>query len=545
MDRTPARRDAPDPRPSDPPPSQPPLPDPEVPEVPPGYRLAGYRITGPIGRGGWGSVHAAERESDGAPAAVKLLLPTLLTPGQRRTMAELARREVEFSRRADHPALVRTFAALTLDDPGRPQLHGAVALVMERAERSLQDLLADGGDLPPDRAGRILAEACAGLAHMHGNGWVHGDLKPANVLLMADGSVRLADFGLTAELDGTHAYVPPLGSPDHVPPEWWSERAGPRGVALRPSSDVWAFGVLAHQLLAGGLHPFPGATPRARALAAQSHARAGRRPRLDERVPPAWRPVIAGCLDPDPAARPAASVLAAAFPVDLAADLPAGRGPVGGPSRRRIALGAAAAATALAVTAAVLLAGPDTPPPPGSPLPSAGTPVAGGPATPVPPPATGPLPGALPPGADVPADLREPITQAARRCPEPEVTPALIAAMLKAESGFDADAARPETQEYGIAMWTPSVFTAWAQDGDLDGDKDYMSPPDAVISMGSYVCWLAQQFKRRGLREDLPGLLAAGYRTSDKTVAEARGVPERAREHAARVRAYLAEYTAP
>ncbi|WP_431676914.1 transglycosylase SLT domain-containing protein [Kitasatospora sp. KL5] len=119
----------------------------------------------------------------------------------------------------------------------------------------------------------------------------------------------------------------------------------------------------------------------------------------------------------------------------------------------------------------------------------------------------------------------------------------LLAAMLKAESGFDPDAVRPETQEYGIAMWTPAVFNAWAQDGDLDGRKDYMSPPDAIISMGSYVCWLAQQFKRRGMHEDLPALLAAGYRTSDKTIAEARGVPERARAHVDRVLEYLAQYT--
>ncbi|MEU3169650.1 hypothetical protein [Streptosporangium sp. NPDC006930] len=50
---------------------------------------------------------------------------------------------------------------------------------------------------------------------------MHGDLKPNNVLMMADGSIRLADFGLTAEIDGTHGYLPPMGSVDHVPPERW------------------------------------------------------------------------------------------------------------------------------------------------------------------------------------------------------------------------------------------------------------------------------------------------------------------------------------
>ncbi|MFD0568957.1 lytic murein transglycosylase [Kitasatospora gansuensis] len=114
--------------------------------------------------------------------------------------------------------------------------------------------------------------------------------------------------------------------------------------------------------------------------------------------------------------------------------------------------------------------------------------------------------------------------------------------MLKAESGFDPAAARPATQEYGIAMWTPSVFKAWAQDGDGDGRKDYMSAPDAIITMGNYVCWLDQQLKRRGTGGDLRELVAAGYRTSDKTVADAGGVPERVRSHVDLVLRYLAQY---
>ncbi|WP_344343308.1 serine/threonine-protein kinase, partial [Kitasatospora putterlickiae] len=263
-------------------------------EVPPGYRIAGYRVGERIGAGAWGTVHAARRDppepgdgtpgngtpgdgrpGDGTPgagpdeAAVKVLHPGRLSPGQRDTMLQLARRELRFSSRADHPHLIRTLAVVTLADPAHPALDGALALVMERAAGSLQDLLADARPPQPvPDAGRILAEIAAGLRHMHGAGWVHGDLKPANVLLMPDGTAKLADFGLTAELDGTHAYAPPLGSPDHVPPEWWSQRTGAHGVALRPSADLWAFGVIAHQLLTGGLHPFLGATARARSAAA-------------------------------------------------------------------------------------------------------------------------------------------------------------------------------------------------------------------------------------------------------------------------------------
>ncbi|MGW6917728.1 protein kinase domain-containing protein [Kitasatospora sp. NPDC054939] len=496
--------------------------------MPVGYRVAGWRIGEPIGAGAWGRVFAASGGGALPDAAAKFLHPGRLSPGQRRTMAQLADREMAFSRSADHPNLIRTLAVTTVEDPGRPGLDGAVVLVMERAERSLHDLLAGAQPRTPVAgAARILADVCAGLTHMHRTGWVHGDLKPANVLLMADGTAKLADFGLTAELDGTHAYAPPLGSPDHVPPEWWSQRSGPRGVALRPSADLWAFGVLAHQLLTGGLHPFLGATARARALAAQSYARGAAPLRLDDGLPEPWREVVAACLTVD--RRERAAVDLAALLARTSVGAPGVRtASVARPRRRGVravlvpAAGLVLAVTGLAASAvlpgaAVLPAADRGRPPP-------------------------PVAGAIPAGADVPAGLRGPIEDAARRCPEPEITPVVLAAMLKAESNFDPAAARPESNEYGIAMWTPTVFNAWALDADHDGRKDYLSPPDAIAAMGGYACWLAQRFKQRGLTGSLPGLVAAGYRTSDKTVAEAGGVPERVRPHVAKVLGYLAEY---
>ncbi|MFE7560901.1 protein kinase [Kitasatospora sp. NPDC057500] len=519
-------------------------------EVPPGYPVAGYRVGERIGAGAWGSVHAARRDppppgagaagadvSDAGPceAAVKFLHPGRLSPGQRDTMLQLARRELSFSRRADHPHLIRTLAVVTLADPDHPALDGALALVMERARRSLQDVLA--GTRPPEpvpEAGRILTEVAAGLRHMHTAGWVHGDLKPANVLLMADGTAKLADFGLTAELDGTHAYAPPLGSPDHVPPEWWSQRTGTHGVALRPSADLWAFGVLAHQLLTGGLHPFLGATARARSLAALAYARGSAPLRLDAALPERWRPLVTACLAADRRRRAEvdlAALLAGALGEEGATGGTARGAGASGPgrrTRRRSAL----AATALLTGVATLLALT------GAPEPSAPGVALGGPR-----PAAAVLPGALPPGADVPVELRGPIEDASRRCPEAEVTPALLAAMIKAESGFDPAAVRPATGEYGVAMWTPTVFNAWAQDADHDGTKDYMDPDDAIAAMGGYVCWLTQRFKQRGYPAgELPGLVAAGYRTSDKTVADAGGVPDRVKPHVAEVLAHLAEY---
>ncbi|AUY53917.1 serine/threonine protein kinase [Streptomyces sp. CB01881] len=577
-----------------PPPTQPAAPRPDRPEeppvaVPPGYPVAGYRTGEPIGAGAWGTVHAAHGTGELPDAAVKFLSPARLSPGQRRTMAQVARSEMRFSRLADHPHLIRTLAVVTVDDPAHPGLDGAVALVMERAARSLQDVLAAARPhAPVPGAERILAEVGAGLTHMHGAGWVHGDLKPGNILLMADGTAKLADFGLTAELEGTHAYAPPLGSPDHVPPEWWSERTGARGVALRPSADIWAFGVLAHQLLTGGLHPFLGATARARSLAAQAYARGAAPLRLDDALPACWREVVTACLAVDREVRGRVDLTAlltaaaAGGRQGAAAGRERGRRRRSGPGRAGAGPGSpgagpgsAAAGGAGAVTgagrlvglagtvaaAAVVLALTGAPEPVGSPEtvtaagPALGASPPSSPAGLLPPGAKAPAavpsgarppaavpPGALPPGADVPVELRGPIEDAARRCPEPEITPALLAAMLKAESGFDPKAAHPESGEYGIAMWTPAVFNAWAQDADHDGVKDYFDPVDAIASMGNYVCWLDQQFKHRGMTDSLPALVTAGYRTSDKTVADTGGVPDRVSAHVAKVLGYLAEY---
>ncbi|GGQ99401.1 hypothetical protein Saso_15570 [Streptomyces asoensis] len=318
--------------------------------VPRGYRVGEWEVTDLIGAGGWGTVYAARRADvpvdDGRKAdadadteagagagagagadaeagaeavpdevALKFLPTAGLAPRQARGLVETARRETELSRRTRHPRLIRLFDSLTLGESAGSAFDGAVVLVMERAERSLRERLEASS---PGRAGteplsvregaRLLTEVCEGLAHLHGLGWVHGDLKPDNVLIMADGSARLADFGLSVELTGTHAYIPPLGTPDYLPPERWSAALGERGVQVRQSTDIWALGVMIHQVFAAGASPFPGATPAARGAAAQEYAD-GRAPlRMDLRVPAFWRDLAADCLGPAHADRAAHTV---------------------------------------------------------------------------------------------------------------------------------------------------------------------------------------------------------------------------------------------
>ncbi|MFC9390144.1 serine/threonine-protein kinase [Streptomyces venezuelae] len=299
--------------------------------VPAGYRVGGWTVERPLGSGAFATVYAARRTEPGpegsparrtepgtegasaaelpARAALKFLPTGTHTPRQLWHLRDLAERETALLRRLRSPHLIRLYETLTVDDPDTPGLDGATVLVLEEAERSLHSLLAGG--TPPPAGPALLTQVCEGLRQLHTAGWVHGDLKPGNVLLMRDGTARLGDFSTASELDGTHAYSPAFATPDYTPPELlWSE-VGARGTRIRPTSDIWAFGVLAHTVLTGA-HPLPGGTPNARRDAAVRYARGEEELRLSPELPPAWRDIIGDCLRPtheERAAHDAASLL--------------------------------------------------------------------------------------------------------------------------------------------------------------------------------------------------------------------------------------------
>ncbi|MEU3206502.1 serine/threonine-protein kinase [Streptomyces cyaneofuscatus] len=296
--------------------------------LPPGHRVGDWVLTRLIGSGGWSTVYAARPageyrdRADGHPdrtcghpdrtgatavppgpadVALKIMPTAGLAPRQVRRIVESARREVKLGSRAGHPRLIGLQESFVLTEPGHPSLEGAIVLVMERAAGSLRELI-DAG-VPEDDRGRLIAGICEGLAHLHRSGWVHADLKPENVLLGGDRSVKLSDFGLATELTGTHGYVPPLGTLDYFPPERWRAPLGELGVRVRPTADIWALGIVIHEVFASGASPFPGATPMARGAAVQEYGQ-GRAPlRMDHAVPPFWRALAADCLAPTHEAR--------------------------------------------------------------------------------------------------------------------------------------------------------------------------------------------------------------------------------------------------
>jgi hypothetical protein len=202
--------------------------------------VPGYTLEARLGRGGSGEVWRAVPRRGGPPVAVKVLVA-----GDPERQA----REAALLGELDHPHLVRL-----LEVVHQPQRGGAprVALVLELLQGgSLAALLARRGRLRPGEVVTAIAPVAAALAHAHGNGVVHGDLSPGNIVFTGEGRPVLTDLGVarvlgeTAAGEVTPAYVDPTVA---------------RGGAPGPASDVFGVAAAAFHALTG-IAPWNAATP--------------------------------------------------------------------------------------------------------------------------------------------------------------------------------------------------------------------------------------------------------------------------------------------
>lgn len=288
----------------------------------PGQTLGRYQILRELGRGGFGVVFEARDVELGRLVAVKTVRAHRHDPQQ----IAMLRQEAEAAAQLNHPNIV------TLHDAGLAE--GAAFLVMERLHGETLEARLERGPLPPGEAVRIAAEVARGLAHAHGAGVLHRDLKPANVLLATDGGVKILDFGLSRLFGSGSGEAG--GTPGYMAPEQW------RGEADDQRSDLFALGVMLHEMLTGRL-PYEVRDGRSAALDP------GPPPPLDG-VPREVRPFLRHALSREPAGRPASA--RAALEELLAAERALGGA---GTPRRRALLWAAAAVLVLAIAGAAAL----------------------------------------------------------------------------------------------------------------------------------------------------------------------------------------------
>jgi len=248
-----------------------------------GHKLGPYEIVAPLGAGGMGEVYRARDTRLGRDVALKILPAEVANDPLRRQRFELEARAV---------------AALN---------HPNIVAVYDVGEGYMVSELVDGEPLRGAKPGlrktiEVAMQIASGLAAAHDAGIVHRDLKPDNILLTRDGRPKILDFGL-AKVQGTPGAAGTtvtmrtgpgvvMGTPAYMSPEQV------RGLAAGHRSDIFSFGLILYELLAGR-RAFQGETSAEIMTAVLKQEP----PELPETVPAALRQIVAHCLEKDPGER--------------------------------------------------------------------------------------------------------------------------------------------------------------------------------------------------------------------------------------------------
>ncbi len=259
--------------------------------IAPGTKIGLYEIQAPLGEGGMGAVYKAHDPTLQRTVAIKVLA---------RQDADASARLLQEARAAsalNHPHIC------TIHEVGEHE--GQAFIVMEHVEGKPLSALIPSDGLPPESVIRYGTQIADALAHAHERGIIHRDLKPANVVVTPERRAKVLDFGLAKRVSGQEltdattrtelSMTQPgalVGTLPYMAPEQL------RGERADAGSDVWALGVMLHEMLTGE-QPFIGQTTFELSSAILSRPPA----RLPGTVPVELRAVVERCLSKDRAAR--------------------------------------------------------------------------------------------------------------------------------------------------------------------------------------------------------------------------------------------------
>ncbi len=315
----------------------------------PGTRIGGYEITGSLGVGGMGEVYRARDLRLQRDVACKILPPLFLSDPERLARFE---REARLLASLNHPHIAAIYGIEESHTAGERM----PVLVLELVDGETVEERLARGPIPMDEAIAMALQVSEALEAAHDRGIVHRDLKPANVKIARDGKVKVLDFGLAKALDqdGSSGVSDPtlsptltsgpatamgliMGTAAYMSPEQ------ARGKPVDRRADIWAFGAVLYEMLAG-VRLFPGETVSDTLAAVLTSAPDWTR--LPHETPQSIRALLARCLEKDPRQRLQAigeariALSAPPAPVDATAAKPASRALIAAIAGGALVLGA-------------------------------------------------------------------------------------------------------------------------------------------------------------------------------------------------------------
>ncbi|MFC2368747.1 MAG: Stk1 family PASTA domain-containing Ser/Thr kinase [Selenomonas noxia] len=252
-----------------------------------------YALEALVGSGGMADVYRAKDQLLERTVAVKILHQQYENDTEFITRFQ---REAKAAARITHPNIVNVY------DVGVAE--GRHYIVMEYVPgRTLKERIKEEGPVPVPQALQIARQIAGALAQAHANNLVHCDIKPHNILVMPDGNVKVADFGIArAVTESTMTYNDNImGSVHYFSPEQ------ARGTMITPKSDVYSLGVLLYEMLSGRI-PFDGNTA---VSIARKHLEEDPQPlhMIASGIPPVVEALVTRMMAKDPAQRPDSSML--------------------------------------------------------------------------------------------------------------------------------------------------------------------------------------------------------------------------------------------
>ena len=196
-----------------------------------------YQIVSELGRGSMGVVYEGFDPVIGRTVAIKTMLTASLPPSEFEDFKARFQREAQAAGILNHPNIV------TVYDFGED--NGVLYLAMEFLEgQSLEDIIKEEGSLPIERIISIYDQVCAALDHAHSYKIIHRDVKPANIMVLRSGLVKMTDFGIAKMTSmGMTQAGQILGTPNYMSPEQV------RGRQIDGRSDLFSLGIILYELI--------------------------------------------------------------------------------------------------------------------------------------------------------------------------------------------------------------------------------------------------------------------------------------------------------